>query len=61
MYKINLCNIFCRFEYNEPDFTTLRTRIKYIFKHGQSLGRKETLFSWLALFTKSQVFIRICT
>ncbi|VDI58389.1 Hypothetical predicted protein, partial [Mytilus galloprovincialis] len=44
-----------RFEFNEPDFTTLCTRIKYIFKHGQSLGRKETLFSWLALFTKSQV------
>ncbi|XP_063437206.1 cytochrome P450 2J6-like [Mytilus trossulus] len=44
-----------RFEYEEPDFTTLRTKVKYIFKHGQSLGRKETLFSWLALFTKSQV------
>ncbi|CAC5359417.1 unnamed protein product [Mytilus coruscus] len=44
-----------RFEYNDQEFTTLRTRIKYIFNHGQSLGRKETLFSWLALFTKSQV------
>ncbi|VDI71853.1 Hypothetical predicted protein [Mytilus galloprovincialis] len=44
-----------RLEYENPDFTTLRARVKYIFKHGQSLGRKETLFSWLALFTKSQV------
>ncbi|XP_071129816.1 cytochrome P450 2J4-like [Mytilus edulis] len=44
-----------RFQYNDLELNTLRSSIKYIFKNGQSLGRKETFFSWLALFTKSQV------
>ncbi|CAG2190189.1 unnamed protein product [Mytilus edulis] len=44
-----------RFEYSDAEFKTLYARILYVFKHGQSLGRKETFFSWLAFFTKSQV------
>lgn len=44
-----------RFQYSDAEFKTLHARILYVFKHGQSLGRKETFFSWLAFFTKSQV------
>ncbi|XP_052072053.1 cytochrome P450 3A19-like isoform X1 [Mytilus californianus] len=44
-----------RLQYNDQEFKTLRSSITYVFKHGQSLGRMETFFSWLALFSKSQV------
>lgn len=44
-----------RFDYNDPDFKTIKTSIEYIFQNGQTAGRVETFFQCLSLFTKSQV------